>query len=341
MRTDFIRGLSVWFIFLLLTFPAFYFVYKYGHPDFGLKDFHDYYKLYKNFDIKSVDAPFNMRLLSSFFVFLMYKLGFHYHTENVFDLLGMDKNVFFCAVLFNYICIVTTCTVIFYTIKQSNNNVLLSFIGAVLYLLGFGTLFYEMMPITDALSVLLFAWLFKLYIVKSRWILAPLVLLVFQREYIFLALGLIAFIDYLKDRERYYLRVVVYSSFLFAGYMILRKTFFYTPTYDYQASLGYFFDSVIKIKFPIIPYIKQTLMTLNIFLIYLGVITFKWIRSIPIIDKIGFYKIIALFIQINIISFAAVFGNNTGRYFYILVPMVIFYLIKESLTFIIDSERGE
>lgn len=321
--------LKVWLVFALLTFPAFYFVYKYGHPNFGLKDFHDYYKLYKDMDIASVDAPFNMRLLSSFFVYIFYKAGFHYHTEIVFDSLGMDKQVFFSAVLFNYLCVVSTCVVIYYTIKVQFKNVLLSFIGGALYLMGFGTLFYELMPITDALSVLLFALLFFYYLKWSYWIIVPLLLLIFQREYIFLALGLVTAMDYWKYREKYYIHLLLICILCFTIYIVLRKTVFYTPTYDHQASIGYFVSSIFKLQFPLLPYLKQTLMTMNLFILYIGLVLYKKYKGIYLVDKFGLIKQIALFLQINIISFAAVFGNNTGRYLYILVPMVIYQIIVE------------
>lgn len=339
MLSKLLSILKLWLVFALLAFPAFYFVYKYGHPNFGLKDFHDYYKLYKDMDVASVDAPFNMRLLSSFFVYLFYKAGFHYHTEIVFDSLGMDKQVFFSAVLFNYLCVVSTCVVIYYMIKDQLKNVLLSFIGGLLYLLGFGTLFYELMPITDALSVLLFALAFFYYLKRSYWILVPLLLLIFQREYIFLALGLVTLMDYWKFRAKYYMKVLLICIFCFAIYFILRKTIFYTPTYDHQASLGYFVSSIFKLQFPLLPYIKQTVMTMNLFILYIGLVLYKKYKGLYLADRFGLMKQVALFLQINIISFAAVFGNNTGRYLYILVPMVIYQIMMEGKDLVIVNNE--
>src|SRR5205085_2622794 len=113
--------------------------------------------------------------------------------------------VFFSAVFFNYICIVSTCVVIFYTTKKFFNDSLLSFLAGLLYLLGFGTIFYEMMPITDALSVLLFSVVLLNYLTKSYFILVPFLLLVLQREYIFMAVGLIALVDYIRIRDIYFL----------------------------------------------------------------------------------------------------------------------------------------
>lgn len=295
---------------------------------YGTNDFFSYYKLYQNWDIQHIDAPFNMRLLSSFFVFLLNKMGLHYDTICAFDQFKLDKQVFFNAIFFNYICITTTCVVIYNTINKYFRNPLLSFIAGLIYLLGFGTLFYEFMPITDALSILLFAIILYLYLEKSYWLIVPLLLLVMQREYVFLALGLMTVLDFWKFKFKFYLHIFFVCIICFSIYFILRKTLFYTPKYDYQASPTFFLNSLFKLKFPLIPYIKQTLMTLNIFIVYILVVIYKKWKGFEI-DKFNLLKLALLFLQINIISFAAVFGNNTGRYFYILIPLVIFQLIKE------------
>jgi len=327
------QNILLWLLYALLAFPSFYFVYKFGSPYFGTNDYFDYYKLYKDWDLKNVDAPFNMRLVSSFFVHVLYKLGLNYDTKIIFENNDYDKAVFFNAILFNFICVVSTCLILFRTSLLHFKNKLLAFSAGVLYLLGFGTLFYELMPITDAFSILVFAIIYHLYLLKDYRILIPLIVLIFQREYVFLALGLVCLCDWLKYKHKYYLAILVSCGLLFVVYYILRKTYFYTATYDHQASGAFFLDSLVKIKFPILPYIKQTLMTLNLFLIYLGVIVYKIIKKTEY-DKHAAIILFLLFTQINLISFAAVFGNNTGRYFYILIPMVIFQLIKESRQFV-------
>lgn len=318
----------LWIIYALLTFPLFYFAYKYGTPDLGLRDFYDYYKLYSNWDIEHTDAPFNMRLVSSFFVYLFNKIGFHYDTATSFDKIQLSKQVFFNAIFFNYLCVTTTCVILYQIVKKHFSDILLAFISGLVYLLGFGTLFYEIMPITDAFSVMIFSLVLYGYLSKKYIIILPLVILILQREYIFLALGLVCVLDYWKYREGYYLRILLVCIACFGIYYVLRKTLLYTPKYDRQASPGYFLDSITHLKFPLLPYIKQTLMTLNLFILYIGVIVWKKFRKVEI-DGFGLLKLVLLFAQINFISFAAVFGNNTGRYFYILVPLVIYELIKE------------
>ena len=329
--------IKLWVVYFLLAFPLFYFVYKHGTPDFGLKDFYSYYDLYNNWDIDKVDAPFNMRLLGSFFVYLLHKCGLHYDTLTAFDKTGLDRQVYFSAVFFNMLCVVSTCSVIYISVKKFFKDVLLSFTAGLIYLLGFGTIFYELMPLTDALSVFLFSLVLFNYLSKSYLIIIPLLLLIIQREYIFLALGLICVLDLWKLKEKYYLHILVVCVACFLTYFLLRKTIFYTPKYDHQASPSYFLESLFQIQFPLFMYLKQTLMTLNIFIVYLLIVAYKKIKKLEI-DKFSLIKIILLFLQINIISFAAVFGNNTGRYFYILVPLVIFYMAKEALPLLKEKD---
>lgn len=320
--------IKIWVVFAVLAFPAFYFVYKFGNPELGCRDYKDYYALFKDLNIDGVEAPFNMRLISSFFVHLMYKMGLHYDTEIVSDALGLERSVFFCAVFFNYLCVVSTCVVLFQTIKTHLNNVYMALFAGVAYLLGFGTLFFVMMPITDAFSIFIFSIIFYQYLKKNYWALVFLVLIILQREYYFLALGLYALCDFWKTKDKYYLYMLLTCIACFGTYMVLRKTIFFTPKYDHQASAGFFVESVFSIKFPLVPYLKQLIMTMNIFILYTGVLIYKWFKKTEV-DGFGFVKLLILFFQINVISFAAVFGNNTGRYFYMLIPMVIFYLVKE------------
>jgi hypothetical protein len=332
-------NIKIWSTYFLLVFPLFYFVYKYGTPDLGLRDFYDYYKMYANWDLENTEAPFNMRLVSTFFVHLMYKAGIRYETQISFDALGMDRAVFFNAILFNFICVISTCLVIFRMIHNKFKSTLLSFCAGLLYPLGFGTMFYELMPITDAFSLWMFALIFHWYLQKKQLVIVPLLLLIFQREYIFLALGLLCVLDYWKQRDLYFVKVLAASILCFATYFILRKTLFYTPKYDQQADPGYFLESIVTLKFPLLPYIKQTFMTMNIFILYILVVLYKKYKRMAI-DSFSFIKLILLFAQINIISFAAVFGNNTGRYFYILVPAVIYYLVIETQPLIKDEKIG-
>ena len=76
---------GLFFLFTLLSFPLFDFVYKFGNPEPLAHDFFQYYRLYKDWDIDNVNAPFNMRLVGAFFVHLLYRCNLYSDTDTAFD----------------------------------------------------------------------------------------------------------------------------------------------------------------------------------------------------------------------------------------------------------------
>ena len=332
--------LIVFVVYFLLSFPSFYFVYKFGDPTIVAHDFFQYYRLYNNWDWADVNAPFNMRLISTFFVFLFNKLGLVYNTETVFDkyvAYGFDKGVYFNAILFNCLCVAATSTVIFQTIKKHLKDNLLAIASGMIYLLGFGTLFFELMPCTDAFSILLFATVWYAYLIKSQWIYLLLIAAIFQREYILMVMPLIALVDYFKTRDTYFVIVLLTGTISFLCFFWLRSTLFYTPALSFQTQPKALFYALTHSTFPIVPFIKQTLMTLNIFILYLFIIFYKWKNNMKF-NSGAFVKFMLLFVQLIVVSFAAVLGNNAGRYFYILIPFVIFELAGEAQSLLIKPE---
>ena len=57
-----------------------------------------------------------------------------------------------------------------------------------------------------------------LYFQKNYWIFFPLILLILQREYIFMALGLIALIDWIKFKDKYFLAILIACTVCFGAY---------------------------------------------------------------------------------------------------------------------------
>ena len=216
----------------------------------------------------------------------------------------------------------------FYLLQRYFKDVVFSFLGSVIYLLGFGTLFYELMPGTDAFSIFLFTATLYWYLDKSYLILMPLLILVLQREYILIAFATLAIIDFITHRNRYFLLIFLSTCLFFALYLVLRKTIFYTPHLDYQASAGHFMSSVYQPNFPWALYLKQMAMTLTLFYLYLLIILYKKWNKMEI-NGLYLFKFLFLFLQINIISYLAGHGTNCGRYFYMLSPLLIFVTMQE------------
>ena len=271
---------------------------------------------------------------------LFYKIDIYYDTATNFDKYqswGFLEQIYFDAILFNFLSVVATCSLLFQILKKKIKNTLLSFIGALMYLFGFGTIFFEFMPLTDAFSIFLFALAFQSYLDKKWYIIFPLAILILQREYIIIAFGTLAIMDFLYEKSKYFAWIFMVCIVFFSIHVILRKTLFYTPHLDYQASSDYFLSHLFTINFPIIPYLKQTAISLNLFFLYIGAILYKKVKGLTW-DRFNFLKVIVLFLQINLICHVAGHGNNCGRYFYILIPLIIFLLIKEVSGFILNKD---
>jgi hypothetical protein len=79
-------------------------------------------------------------------------------------------------------------------------------------------------------------------------------------------------------------------------------------------------------------------MTLNISLIYLGVILYKKVNGLSF-QKYEFYKIILLFAQIVVLAVLLGLGNNTGRYYYMVLPLVLLIIGDEVMGLLGSSEK--
>ncbi|MBI4930121.1 MAG: EpsG family protein [Bacteroidetes bacterium] len=260
----------------------------------------------------------------------MNKSSLHYDTETVFSKCypDFDQQVFFNATLFNYICVVITCIGIYRIVRQVANNELYAFIFGSIYLFGFGTLFFSLKPLTEACGILLLAYAFYHYVKQSNYIYIFLLLSIFQREYTFFAFGIISLIDYYFLRKRYYLFVFVSSVFFFFIYFVLRKTFFFTPHYEFQTSLKTFLNSIIYPDMDWISFLKQSLLISNILIIYFLALVYKKYKRMQINWRHLLITIVLL-IHVLLMCIMAKFGNNAGRYFYYTAPIIIFYLSIE------------
>jgi len=310
--------------YLLIAFPLFYFVYKYSTPYGGMIDFFDYYKLYESMDYHAADSPLNMRLVSSFFVYLLNKTGLTYNTLTQIDNAPFQKSIYFNAVFLNYIWVSITCVLIYHLARKRGQGIILSLFVGTLYLLGFGTIFFELMPLADDK--------------KSWWVVLPLLLLVFQREYLLLAIGLYVFLDYWKTKERYYILNLILCVLCFGLYVLLRKLHFETPRYAHHTSGAFMLNALLSNHFPLLPFLRQTLMTLNISLIYFGIIFYKKYRGLGIQNH-EFRKIVFLLAQVIILAVLLALGNNTGRYFYMLLPVVLLLIGDEINSVLPASEK--
>lgn len=301
----------------------------------GGADYFHYLHLYEGWDIAHTEAPFNMRILGSFGTYLLNSTGLHYSTETVFGTVHpeLSQQTFFNALLFNYLCVVATAWVLFMTARRQGLSNLHSLGGSLVFLLGFGTIFFLLKPANDACGVLLIAGGFYYYLQRSHLTFLFLSLCVLQREYALMVFGVVAFIDYIFDRQRFFLITLLSSAAMFGVYFVLRKTIFFSPLHDGQTKPGFFLQSLLHPQIDWAPFIKQLALSCNIAFLYVVVLIHKR-RKQQSIHTRHVWVTLALFIQVLIMSIAAGFGNNTGRIFYFTIPIIIYYLLLETRDFV-------
>ncbi len=322
-------NLKVWMIYVLLAFPMFYFAYKFGVLLQGYKDAESYLKLYENLNSPDVEAPFNMRLISASIIHFMDKIGLMYYTECSIDAYPQfDKSLFFNNIFLNFFCISLTSFSLYKIFVKLGFNPIMSFLSGVLYLLGFGTLFYLMMPGPDALSVLIFTWIIYFYIQRSYWLIPLFALLILQREYFFLSFMVIALMDFLKHKNKYYISVFLINIACFLAYFALRKTIFHTHHWSHQTSPEFLLKTLFNSDLQLVPLIKQSLMTMNIYLIYIFIVIYKKMKGMAINSHYLLITVLLL-AEITVLSYAATFGTNNGRYFYLNIPFFLYLMMLE------------
>jgi len=290
-------------------------------------------------DYEQVIAPHNMRVVGAFFVNGLYKINIFFNTACTVDKYqswGFLKQIYFCAVFCNWLCVALTASLIYRIIWRELKDRVYAFIGGLFYLLGFGTFFYCMMPLTEAFSILLFVIFLWFYRKQSLLAILPLILLIFQREYLLVVVATLSALDFYFKKVRYYLWVTGCSCLAFMLYYLLRKTVFYTLHLDYQSTFTYMWQNLMHPSLNGGEYLRQLFLGLNLFLIYIGIL-FVMKRRGLLFDRQALSVLLFLFVEVNVISMAGGHGNNAGRYFYLTIPLVIFATVKE-LKHLLDVE---
>jgi hypothetical protein len=329
-------------VYLILAFPLFYFVYKFGDPLRYAYDFFHYYKLYDSWQWTDVLPPFCLRVVSPFLTYLLHGTGIHYDTSITFDQYapyGFQRDVFFASVFFNFLTVAGTATIISEILRSHTQQRFLPFIGGLLYLSGFGTIFYHLMPLTEAFSTLVFTAILFCYQRRSWWAFAFILIAALQREYILFAVALIALLDVVQNRSRYNMSVFVLSALLSVGYFLFRK--FYFPYHENPRQISV--ELMVKgLTFPgvaIPTLIKQTVITMNLLALYVFILAYKTLKKMSISRELAVRNLLLLLLA-AVLTVLIGLGTNAGRVFYITVPVVVIGIAKEMESLAVRQDPG-
>ena len=336
-KTKILTNTGIFIFFFLLSFPVFYFSFKYGSPDLsGQADFYSYYPMYEKLSIDNVDSPFNMRLVFPFLVNKLASLGAYYPVETCFSSSQINPKIYFNVILGQWISGTFCCFMIFQLIGLFTKNIFVQLIGGVLYLLQYGTIFWGAGGVTDGFSAMLFSVILYFFFNKSYWIYPFIALAILQREILILGIGMLSFLTMVNPIKRklvfnkYNLIVLLFSIVSFLVYFYLRKTVFYTPKFNLQLEPTTYFTRLFEKDFSIFKYLRGSIFSQNIFLIFFVVsFTLKFLGEKMNVFKVFVLSAIFFFLHIIAASINSHVFYEVGRHFYMLSALLILYTATE------------
>lgn len=323
-------------LFFLFGYPIFYFVYKFGDVRInGLDDYYSYYQLYKNFAVFEIDQAYLPRLISSFFVFAINKLGFFYDVPIAQQLEGYDQSVYFNAILVNFIGAIGTGLVLQKLTFEKTKNFLLSHFPGLMYFLSYGLITWGAYALVDGFAVFMFVLAFYFYQKKSPWVYLILVVSIFQRDLILVSMGALAFFDALyayftsNKISRHSLSIFSFSVLCFFTLFLLKATVFKTPSIYYNGTAGEYLNIFYQPRFSMGTFLRAFLFSQNILLIYF-LLTF-WVK-INFKHQVKFFNLwrtIFVFSSIIGMCFIIKVPIEIGRYFLIFTGLIPYFIFSD------------
>jgi hypothetical protein len=315
---------------------VFYYAYKFGSPIVsGQIDYFAYYKIYSTLEISGVDAPTNMRLISSFLVNLFYNSGLQYDIPIGYDVPSSEKAVYLASILVSFLASVLTSAIIDSYLKRKTENELIAFVGGSLFLFQYGTVFWGATGLADAFSTMLFALALVFYLNRSFWVLLFLALAIIQREVILIAFAALTFFDALyqawkskKYKIDYPTKVFFATLICFIGYIVLRDTVFYTERWAGHTDVSAYARIFNYPEFSLGQYLRGSILSQNVFILYLALLIFKRSNAFSF-DTHRLWLVTGVFLSINLVCFLLIVLPQAGRYFFIASPMLVIFFAEE------------
>lgn len=321
---------ALYFIFYtLLTFPLFYFAYKYNLPKVGSSDIYHYLYIYQNpFSFEGADSPFVYRQVSALLVNLFVNSGLYYDAAISFYNESFSQEIYFAAIAVNWIVMLGGSSLIsvhFANKSGSSYGWILSVTVCTVFFLQFSTIFHGFSESPDGVSVGLAMACYVAYATKrSALFLVLLIVSVFQRELlsplfaIVIASGLL-WHYYLERRvERREIYMLMASIFCCLLYLAIRLVMFpdSSGNHDNQTSISSSIQHLQTFEINI-EFVRQVILSQN--LLWIILFAYFFVMPNPLIhlqDRILsdlMLASLAAIVTLVFFSLAAGIGNNIGR----------------------------
>jgi len=323
-----IRLVFYFVVYALITYPVFYFAYKFNLPKFGSSDIYHYLRMYQDpLNFSNADGPFVYRQFSAVIVHLVEKSGFYYDTQISFNDPNFSQRFYFAIIFVNWVSLLIGSSFISTYFEKNNgssNHRALIILVCVIFFLTFSTLFHGLSESPDGVSVALAMGCYVAYKSKSVFIFGFLLFVsIFQRELIAPMFGTVFLVTI---AYKFYSRAPVERSLIWmfllsilcsVTYLVIRIIIFpdLSGTHDNQISisdsLNTFTNTTLNVDF-----FRQVFLTQNLLILTL----FLYFFFIPSIDRINdkilsadLRAVLSVFFCLMFFGLAAGIGNNIGR----------------------------
>ena len=324
-----LNQLAFYFVFYtLVTYPLFYFAYKFNLPKIGSSDIYQYLRMYQDpFNFSAADGPFVYRQLASSIVHFVEKAGIYYDTQISFNDPNFSQRFYFAALLVNWVSLVIASCVI--SIYYENNNKghtnnLSVILVCLIFFVGFSGVFHGLSESLDGVSVALAICCYVAYKKQFKFLFSILLLTsIFQREMLLPMFGLVLFTDIAR---KIYLRKFIDQALIWMflvsilgclAYLLVRiyllpdTSGIHSNQISITQSVTHFLNPGINFEF-----IRQVLLTQNTLILTM----FIYFTLIPKDERKNnealsddLYAVFAAFLCLFIFGLAAGIGNNIGR----------------------------
>lgn len=310
-------------VLFVSSYGLLYFSYKFARPWPGMNDYYNnYYFMYLSpLNLHVAPAPFVCRQISA--VLTNLALRSHIYVHNRIALPGQyDPHVLFAAMLTNWMFLVLAAWLAGLIAEEElgERNAVVALGAGCLCLLAFQTQLFVIGGGTEGVSWFFLAAGFLAYVRRARvLLLLVLVLSVFQRETVIIALGAIAALDLIltgKDK-RFRLQVCAGAVMCFTAYFLARRVFI--PGYENQTHPSAMV-SVMRQLHLSRTLLTQTLLTQNIMALFVAVTLFG--RKGASSSHAWVPVLLGTVVVIDCLGVAVGIVDNLGRVVAILVPVL-------------------
>jgi hypothetical protein len=309
-------------ILIIASYGLLYFSYHFETPFLGTNDYLVYYRIYQfPLNLHVAPAPTVCRQISAIATYLVLKSGLYYPNNIQFQDARYDQHVFFAALFTNWVFLLLTAWLagLIAEHELGERNHLAALIAGFLCFLAFETQVSVITGLTEGPSWFLLAAGFLAYLRRARFpLFMVLILSIFQRETIIVALGLIAVFDLLLTgkEKRFRLQVSVCAAICFVAYILARR--FFIPGSENQTHMGALISELAHFQITK-ALVFQGFLSQNTLGIYLAAVISARCRAG--IRLVWVPVLLGTTVVIDIMGLAAGIGQNIGRISSILTPV--------------------